>query len=227
MLKQFLTLARGRSADATSAVMDANALSILRQQLRDASTAVERSRKALAVVMAYAEREKASLIRLEEQIGTLETRALAALEKDREDLALEASEAIADLEAEATATRNAIETYSAETTRLRNALKDSEAKLVDLKRGQRLAEANDKAIKLRGALPNVAKTDLEDAADTLKQLQARQDQAHATAKAMTQLSTQMKAETLDDRMAAAGCGYPKKSSGTAVLDRLKASQSSK
>lgn len=227
MIKQFLTLARGRSADTTAAVMDANALSILRQQLRDASTAVERSRKALAVVMAYAEREKASLVKLEAQIETLETRALAALEKDREDLALEASDAIADLEAEATATRHAIDTYSDEISRLRKALKDSEAQLVELKRGQRLAEANDKAIKLRGALPNVARTDLEDAADTLKQLQTRQDQAHATAKAMTQLSTQMKAETLDDRLAAAGCGSPKQSSGAAVLDRLKASRAAK
>ena len=227
MFRQLITLARGRSSDAAEAVMDANALSILRQQLRDAASAVEQSRKALAVVMAYSEREKATLNKTKDQIATLETRALEALEKGHEDLASEAADAIAALEAEADATQQSIKTYTSEITRLRSSLKESEAQLVELKRGQRLAEANDKAIRLRGVLPNVARTDLDEAAQTLKSLQDRQDQATATASAMAQLSTQLKAESLDDRLAAAGCGAPKQSSGAAVLERLKASQTSK
>lgn len=224
MLKQLLTLARGRSEDATAAFLDANALSLLRQQLRDAATSVEASRKALAVVIAYAEREKASLRALTGQIETLEGRALVALEKKREDLALEASEAIADLEAEAGATRKAIDTYASEIRHLRQALKHSEAQLTDLKRGQRLAEASDKALKLRGAMPALERTDLEDAAATLRTLQSRQHHAAATARAMADLSTQIKAETLEDRLAAAGCGAPKPDDAAAVLARLKAAQ---
>lgn len=226
MFKQLITLARGRSFDATEAFIDENALSILRQQLRDAATAVEQSRKALAVVMAYAEREKITLAKTQTQIKTLETRALEALEKGHEDLASEAADAIAELEAEASATQQAIATYNSEIARLRSLLKESEAQLVELKRGQRLAEANDKAIKLRGALPNIARTDLDEATQTLKRLQDKQDQAAATASAMAQLSTRLKAESLDDRLAAAGCGAPKQSSGAAVLERLKASKKS-
>lgn len=226
MFKQLITLARGRSGDAAEAMMDANALSILRQQLRDAATTVEQSRKALAVVMAYADREKAAIEKTRTQIGTLEIRALEALEKGHEDLASEASEAIAELEAEAAATQQSIDTYEREIKRLRGCLKESESQLVDLKRGQRLAEANDKAIKLRGALPHVARTDLEEAAETLRRLQNKQDHATATATAMAQLSTRLKAESLDDRLAAAGCGAPRKSSGAAVLERLKASRKS-
>ena len=226
MFKQLITLARGRSFDATEAFIDENALSILRQQLRDAATAVEQSRKALAVVMAYAEREKIMLAKTQTQIKTLETRALEALEKGHEYLASEAADAIAELEAEASATQQAIATYNSEIARLRSLLKESEAQLVELKRGQRLAEANDKAIKLRGALPNIASTDLDEATQTLKRLQDKQDQAAATASAMAQLSTRLKAESLDDRLAAAGCGAPKQSSGAAVLERLKASKKS-
>ncbi|MEM6939799.1 MAG: PspA/IM30 family protein [Pseudomonadota bacterium] len=224
MLKQLITLARGRSTDAAEVLLDANALSLLRQQLRDAAHAVEQSRKALAVVMAYAEREKIALEKTQDQIKTLEGRALAALDQGQETLAAEASDAIADLEAEAMATQQSLETYTSEIKRLRAGLKESEAQLVELKRGQRLAEANDKAIKLRGALPNVARTDLDEAAQTLKRMQEQQDKARATADAMAKLSTRAKAERLDDRLAAAGCGAPKQCSGATVLARLKASK---
>ena len=172
--------------------------------------------------MAYAERERTSLEKMETQITDLEARALEALEKDHEDLALEASEAIANLEAEASATRNTVSRYASEIARLRICLKDSEAQLIDLKRGLRLAEANERAIKLRGALPDMATTDLEDAAETLKRLQARQEQATATADAMVQLSTKTHAGSLEDRLASAGCGAPRQSDAATVLARLKA-----
>ena len=222
MFKQLFTLARGRSEDAGRAFLDANALSLLRQQMREAADGVERSRKAVAVVMAYHDREKANLGGLETQIADLETRALEALEKEREDLAGEAAEAIADLEEEAKATRKAIATYGAEIARLRQCLKEAQAQLARLKRGQRLAEANDKSIKLRAHMPGVSTSELSDAAETLTRLQERQEHALATAEAMSKLSAKANAETLDDRMADAGIGAPKHATGAAVLERLKA-----
>lgn len=224
MFKQLITLVRGRSEDVTQSVLDANALTILRQQLRDAAVGVQKSRKALAVVMAYSKREKATLAKLTAQIGDLEARAMAALGKDEEALALEASAAIANLEAEAAATRTAIDTYTVEINRLRKTLKDSEAQLTELKRGQRLAEASDKARSLRGAIPNGATNGLANASETLKKLKDRQEHAHATAAAITELSTQENADTVSDRLAAAGCGEAKKSDAAAVLERLKAAK---
>ena len=87
MFNTIVTLMRGRSHDAAQAVADANALSILRQQLRDAASGVEAARRSVAVVMAYAERERKSLPRIAAQLTDLETRALAALGQGREDLA--------------------------------------------------------------------------------------------------------------------------------------------
>jgi len=226
MFKQLITLVKGRSEDVTQSVLDANALTILRQQLREAAGGVQKSRKALAVVMAYSEREKANLEKLTAQINDLEARAMAALEQDQEDLALEASEAIANLEGEANATRKAITTYATEITRLRKTLKNSEAHLTELKRGQRLAEANDKALSLRGTMPVASVNNLQDASETLKRLQDRQDHAQATSDAITELSTEENADTLSDRLAAAGCGAPKQSDASAVLSRLKAASKS-
>lgn len=226
MFKQLFTLARARSEDATQAVIDANALSLLRQQLRDAAVGVEKSRKSLAVVMAYAEREQVSLTKVTDQISDLETRALEALEQDKEELAIEASEAIATLEAEATATRHTIDTYTTEITRLRKTLKQSEAQLTELKRGQRLAQANERALHVRGSLPAVSANHLADATATLDRLKERQEHAEATAIAMTELSTEARTDTLSDRLAAAGCGTPKQSDAAAVLERLKAKKRS-
>ncbi|MEM6618252.1 MAG: PspA/IM30 family protein [Pseudomonadota bacterium] len=224
MFNQIISLVRGRSNDVADAVMDANALSILRQQLRDASAGVATSKKALAVVMAYADREKASLQDTRAKIADLEARAVAALDKGEEVLATEAAEAIAALEAEADATARTLDTYSAEITQLRAGLKESEAQLVALQRGQRLAEASDRAIKVRGALPRHAETDLEEASATLKRLQDRQAHAKATATAIAELSTRSATQTLEDRMAAAGCGDPTKPNGASVLARLKAAK---
>ena len=68
---------------------------------------------------AYAERERKSLPRITAQLSDLEARALAALARGREDLAVEAAAAIAQLEAERTTTETALATYEVETARLR------------------------------------------------------------------------------------------------------------
>lgn len=225
MIKQILTLARGRSADATQAVLDANALSILRQQMREAAAGVEQSRKALAVVMAYSDREKGSLAKLDTRIEDLEGRAIAALSQGQEALAHEAAGAIAGLEAERRSTTQAIDMYGSDISRLRQILRDSEAQLAEMKRGQRLAQANDATLRLRGSLPDMGRSDLADAAATLKRLQDRQDHAAATAKAMADLSASRSADAVSDRLTAAGCGAPKHSDAEAVLARLKAQAS--
>lgn len=106
IFKQLLTLARGRSADASQRFLDMNAVSLLRQQMCDAASGVEKSRKAVAVVMAYAKREQTSLAGINAKITDLEARTIEALEKDREDLALEAATSIANFEAERDATKN-------------------------------------------------------------------------------------------------------------------------
>ena len=221
MFKQLVTLVRGQSNEASQSMLDANALSLLRQQMRDAAQGVSKSRKAVAVVMAYAEREKASLTRLETQIADLEARALDALEQDCVDLASEAAGTIAQLEAERDTTRKVIEAYQTQILRLKQCLTENETCLREMKRGQHLAEANDKAQRLSGVMPSGYINDLKDAEATLKRLQERQEHAEATATAMVELSADTSAESMTEKLAEAGYGAPLKADATAVLDRLK------
>ncbi|KAG1647406.1 hypothetical protein GQR58_030622 [Nymphon striatum] len=221
MLRQLFTLFRGHSADASQAFLDANATALLRQQLREAASGVQESRKAVAVVMAYAEREKTSLAAIEGKIADLETRACDALAKGADDIALEAATAIANLEAERDATNRTITIYTTEIVQLRQTLGQNEALLGELKRGQRIAEATGKTQRIRGDMPSWTQSDLADASETLKRLQERQQHNAATMEAMAELSSASSADALSDRMATAGFGTPKQTAASDVLARLK------
>ncbi|MEM9342167.1 MAG: PspA/IM30 family protein [Pseudomonadota bacterium] len=225
MFKQIVTLVRGRSADSAEAFLDANALILLRQQIRDAVRCVEHSRKALATVMAYSEREKVALTRLEDKIADLETRATDALDKGNEELAREAATTIAHLEDERDATAQTVANYTTEIARLRDHLSKSQGVLAQLKRGQRIAEANDKAHRAHGQISTLQSSNLEEAAATLKRLQERQAHSDATVAAMEELSASSNADTMSDRLAEAGYGAPKQSSADDVLARLKSKKS--
>lgn len=222
MFNTIVTLLRGRSHDAAQVLADANALSILRQQLRDSAAGVEAARRSVAVVIAYAERERKALPRIAAQLADLETRAMAALAQGREDLATEAAAAIAQLEAERTTAERTLATYETEIARLRQELADAETRLRDLKRGLQLADAAQKSQAVRGVVSRPVTASLVEAEATLSRLQSRQIHAEATAAAVADLSAGPSAEAVAARLAAAGCGPALRSDARAVLDRLKA-----
>jgi phage shock protein A len=221
MLKLFVTMFRGRSQDAAEAIVDANSVPILRQQLRDCAQSVELGRKSVAMVMACCEREKKSAEQIALQLGDLEARAKEALQKGREDLAVEAAGAIAHLEAERDTTDRAIATYQTEITRLRKVLTESESRLRALQRGQRLALATEHTQRLHKKGPVTMTAGLSDAEATLNRIQDRQAMAAATRDAAVALSAQTSADATRDRLAAAGCGAPLRPDAAAVLARLK------
>lgn len=221
MFKQLVTLVRGRAADTSQTILDANALALLRQQMREAAHGVDQSRKAVAVVMAYSEREKASLKSIGAQIADLETRALEALENGREDLATGAASTIAKLETERDITLKAIETYQSQITRLKQCLSESENCLRELKQGQHLAEANAKAYRVSGVAPSDTTNGLKDAKSTLNRLQEQQEYAQAKANALAELSINESAEDITKRLAEGGFGAPQKTDANSVLERLK------
>jgi phage shock protein A len=103
MFKTLVTLVRGRVVAIGEEVADQNALAILDQQMRDAAGALDRAKKALAVAIVQESQEGQRLDATRARIEDLETRAVAAIAAGRGDLAAEAAEAIATLEAESDA----------------------------------------------------------------------------------------------------------------------------
>src|ERR1700720_2243840 len=119
MFKTLITLVRCQTAAIAEEVADQNALLILDQQMRDATGALDRAKKALAIAIAQGGQEGQRLDATRARIDDLETRAGAAAEAGREDLAAEAAEAIATLEAERDASATARALFAAEIAKLR------------------------------------------------------------------------------------------------------------
>lgn len=222
MFKQFFALVRGRSFDAAETVLDGSALVILRQQIRDCAEAVNAARRAVAIAMAQNEQEISHCKRLIERIADLETRTIAAIEQGKSELARDAAESIACLEAERDASLEAQRTFAGEIDRLKRVVRASEMRLREIERGQRLASAAEKTRRLRETVPGCGLSTLKDAEATLARLRDRQKHMELTAAAMEQLDLTNNPASVSERLAEAGCGMPLKSTADAVLARLTA-----
>lgn len=220
MFKQIITLFRGAANTASEEFTDRHALLILQQQMRDAANALSAARRAVALAMAQNKQEQAQYEQLVARLKDLEDRALAALEQEKHDLAREAAETIAMLEAERDASKQAQDQFTAEIARLRTNVRNSEMRMRELQRGQRIANATDKAQRLRTQVPESGLSSLTEAEETLKRLRERQQQIDLTAEAMAELdATDNPARTIE-KLAEAGCGKPLKTDADDVLSRL-------
>ncbi|CAK7261506.1 PspA/IM30 family protein (plasmid) [Shinella yambaruensis] len=219
MFKQILTLVRGRAHEAEEAFGDRHALPVLAQQIRDAARGVEAARRAVAVAIAQNRLEAENAERLAARIKDLEARAIAALEKGREDLAIEAAGSIARLETELQNARQVEAEFSGGIDRLRQAVRQSEMRLSALRRGERLALARDRTRRLAHDAPG--ENTLADAEATLARLERRQREAELTAEALGTLETGPDPAALAEKLAAAGCGRPLVTSADEVLQRLR------
>ena len=220
MFKQILTLFRGAAVDAGEEFTDRHAITLLRQQIRDCANAVACSRKAVAVAIAQNEREACQHKQLEEKITDLEKRTVKAMEQGEDKLAMEAAETISLLEAERDISAEAQAKFNAEITRLKNTVRNAELKLKELQRGQRLAVATDKTQRMRAEHPSNGLSDLKEAEETLLRLRVRQQQIDTTADAMAEMEETGDPTSITEKLAAAGCGDPLKSSAQDVLARL-------
>jgi phage shock protein A len=220
MFKTVLTLIRGAAAAAEEDFADRNALLILDQQIRDAAAAVERGKRALAVAIAQDDAEGKRLEATLARIADLEERTVAALAGGREDLAADAAEAIAVMEADREAIREARSSFAREVAGLRTAVRNAGHRLADLERGRRIAQAAEAVRRLKSGRgsPGTSNAALADAETTLKRLRERQIEEAAADAATAALDGQT---GITDRLEAAGFGRRTRPTAADVLDRLR------
>jgi phage shock protein A len=225
MFKTVLTLFRGSVAATGEELEDRSALLILDQQMRDASSAVERSKRTLALAIAQDQQEGRRLDTTNTRIADLELRATAALDGGREDLAREAAQQIAHLEADRDAAMTARTLFASEITRLKRQVSSAEARITDLDRGRRLARAAEAVRALRRGGIEAARpyeSTLPEAENTLKRLRERQMEAQAADEALVELDTASGPLATAEKLAEQGFGPRLKSTADDVLARLNA-----
>jgi len=225
MFKTVLTLFRGGIAVAEEQLEDRTALVILDQQMRDAAAAVDRSKRTLALAIAQDQQEGRRLDTTNTRIADLELRATAALDGGREDLAREAAQQIAHLEADRDAAMTARTLFASEITRLKRQVSSAEARITDLDRGRRLARAAEAVRALRRGGIEAARpyeSTLPEAENTLKRLRERQMEAQAADEALVELDTASGPLATAEKLAEQGFGPRLKSTADDVLARLNA-----
>ena len=226
MIKSFWTLLRGTTYAAEQEVMDRSALLILDQHIRDAATGIERAKRALAVAIAQDEAEGKRLDTTLARIADLEERTTAALAAGREDLAADAAEAIAMMEADRDAMREARSVFAKEIARLRRDTNGATHRLNELERGRRIAHAAEAVRRIRagGVSPHAGPTGLAEAEATLSRLRERQQEDAAADAAMETLDIGNAGGSIADRLEAEGFGCRTKPTAASVLERLRQRQ---
>src|SRR5262252_6362277 len=222
MFKTLFTLVRGAAAAAEGEMLDRSALLILDQQIRDAASALERGKRALAVAIAHDEAEGKRLEATLARIADLEERAVAALAGGREDLASEAAESIAMVEADRDAVREARATFAQEIAHLKRTAADAGRRLAELERGRRIAQAAEavRRLKSRGPARLGGAAALADAEATLRRLRERQAEDAAIDASAQSLDADAAADTIATRLEAAGFGKRTRPTAADVLERL-------
>jgi phage shock protein A len=225
MFKTVFTLFRGSVAVAEEVLEDRTALLILDQQMRDTAAALDRSKRALALAIAQDQQEGRRLEATNARIADLEVRASAALEGGREDLAREAAEAIAGLEADRDAALTARALFASEIARLKRYVTGAEARITELDRGRRIARAAE-AVRAarRGGIEasRPYEATLPEAEITLRRLRERQMESEAADEALLELDAVSGPLSVAEKLAAQGFGPRMKSTADDVLARLKA-----
>ena len=225
MFKTVLTLFRGSVAAAGEELEDRSALLILDQQMCDAAAAVERSKRSLALAIAGDQQEGRRLDATNARIADLEVRTTAALDGGREDLAREAAQAIANLEADRDAAMTARTLFASEITRMKRQVANAEARIIELERGRRIARASEAVRALRRGGIEAARpyeSTLPEAENTLKRLRERQIEAQAASDALVELDAASGPLATAEKLAEQGFGPRLKSTADDVLARLNA-----
>jgi phage shock protein A len=170
-------LFRGAAHEGAQSVVDANALRILDQEIRDADTAQAKARDDMAGLVARRRMLENEGKNFADQALKYEASARAALAKGDQALALEVAQRIADLERDAGVKAGQVAELKTAEARLRQVISQTDTKIEALRREIEVVKVNESVQRAQSAV--VARTSgagssLGSAADSLKRIKERQ-----------------------------------------------------
>ena len=226
VLRDMLTALKGGANEIGETIVDANAVRILEQEIRDAEAAIGSAKRSLT-------RMKSSEIKLKREIASLnadatdyEKKAVAALDAGEEALATEVAERIAELEAERTEKAGEQSALDAEVHKIHTMIKARERTIQKNKREldkvrtvQELQRATESVSK------NFAATGSSEhrVSKALERVKAKQQGWQDRMEAGEWLEGQEAGSDIDAKLRAKGIGTPA-GGASDVLARLKAKQ---
>jgi phage shock protein A len=223
---KLFTLGRAGAHEATAAVVDANALRILDQEIRDADTAQGKARDDMATLVARRRILEKEVAGFRDQVAKYEASARAAVQKGDMDLARQVAQRIADLESDIALKEPQIGDMRAAEDQLHQAITATDRRIETLRREVEVVKVNESVQKAQAAVSARgagAGASLGSAADSLARIKERQMIRGERIKAAGELEDRRTGADLDEKLRLAGI-LPGQSSADDVLARLAPAQ---
>ncbi len=179
---KLITAFKGHAHNAAEAVQDANLLTILEQEIRDAKKAIAGAKDEKARMAANRKLKEKSVAELMSEIERRTAAASKAKAQGDEPLAIEIVQSILKLRDKVEADQALFDQYKATEERMDSTIRQSENKIETLQRKLDSAKANEALIKAqKAASTNTTASDgkLASAVDSLARLEQRQAEQQA------------------------------------------------
>jgi phage shock protein A len=217
---KLFTLGRAAGNEAASAVVDANALRILDQEIRDADKAQGKARDDLAGLVARRRILEAEVLSFQAQIAKYEGSARVAVDKGNMDLARQVAQRIADLEQDISMKAPQVADMRQAEEQIHTAIAATDRKIEQLRREVDVVKVNESVQKAQATVAaSGAGSSLGSAADSLARIRERQMIRGEKLRAAGELEDRRTGADLDEKLRLAGI-LPGQSSADDVLARL-------
>ena len=220
---KMITALRGGVNEAGEAIIDAQALRILDQEIRDASEELNKSKDGLASLIAQQKLAEEKASSLKADIKKNEGFILAALEKKDEALAGELAIRVANFENNLETEIESAKSFKEQAETLRSSIKTAEYQIKQLKQQTetvKATEAVQRAQQVVAQRHNGSNSKLRTAIDSLDRIQENQKLASAKMSAAAEIASDSNETSLDQKLQEAG--ITGSNSADDVLARLKA-----
>lgn len=135
------TLIMGVNARAEETLRDTYAIELIDQKIREAEEGLRAAKGMLASLIQRQRSEERLLVTLDQRIADMTRRATEALDSGRDDLAIQAADALAQMENERVLRAETVLRLETKTVRLRQSVEAGHRRIIDLKQGATTARA--------------------------------------------------------------------------------------
>lgn len=222
MLDTIKTLLNGASSRADKSIRDMYSIELIDQKIRDGESGLRAAKAALAG-MIQRERSELRMVKvIETRVDDLSERAKQALNGNRDGLAAEAAEAIAQMENELVLRRETLARLQARIIRLRQSVETTNRRIVDLKQGAVAARAirQEQGVQSRLNTTLAGESPIREAEDLIASVMDRDD-PFEQGEILREIENGLSGADLGDRLAAEGFGPATKITAAEILSRLK------
>lgn len=225
MFKTLTTLINGANARGEDRVRDAFAIELIDQKIREAENSLKTAKATLASLIQRQRAEDMQRKNLQSRIADLTKRAKEALDADREDMATQAAEAIAQMENELTVRTETLSRLDQKVLRLRTSIEAGNRRIIDLKQGaiQARAVRREQNIQARMHTTVGHASSVEEAEELIARVLGRDD-PFEQAEILSEINRELDHTGITDRLGDAGFGAATRATADDVLSRLKSTK---